>query len=298
MDITKAFKSGRVLRSLTGMGKTEFEALAVSFGVAIQEVLESKKRKRAPGAGRIGALKHVKEKLFFILFYLKIYPTYDLAAFFFGTDRCQPCRWVKQFLPILETVLDRSYVLPKRQIHSAEEFLKFFPNVSDIFIDGTERRVQRPKSAKKQKNCYSGKKKTHTRKNIIATDKDKRILFVSPSKNGRRHDKHLLDKAAWLPGVPPGTTLWVDTGFQGIEHNINTSISVMRPIKRTKWKSLTREQKQENKAISSIRIVVENAIAGIKRFGALVQVYRNRNGQDDKFFLIAAALWNFHLLLA
>jgi len=298
MDISKAFKSDRVLKSLTGMNRAEFEELAILFELVLLETSASKKRKRAPGAGRRGVLKEARWKLFFILFYLKVYPTYDLAGFFFGTDKCQPCRWVQMFLPVLERVLGRRCALPKRKICSVEEFLAFFPDVADLFLDGTERRVQRPQSAKKQKNCYSGKKKTHTRKNIVATDKDKRILFVSPTKNGRRHDKHLLDKAGWLSAIPPGVTLWVDTGFQGIEHMLNPCVSVMRPTKRNKGKTLTLEQKQENKTISSIRIVVENAIAGIKRFGVLSQLFRNRNGQDDKFFFLSAALWNFHLQFA
>lgn len=296
MDISKAFKSERVLRSLTGINKPEFDALAVLFEKVMQEKLLRKKRQRKPGAGRRGVLQDANKKLFFILFYLKVYPTYDLAAFFFGTDKCQPCRWVQQLLPILEKVLARSCVLPKRKICSVKEFVEAFPEVKDIFLDGTERQVQRPKSGTKQRKNYSGKKRRHTRKNIVGTDQNKRILFVSPTKGGRRHDKHLLDKSGCLFAVPPGTTLWVDTGFQGIEHMLDTTISVMRPRKRNKNRSLTDKQKSENKTISAIRMVVENAIAGIKRFAALTQIYRNKKGQDDKFFSIAAALWNFHLL--
>lgn len=298
MDISKAFKSDRVLKSLTGMSILEFEELAILFDTLLQSMPVKKRRKRAPGAGRRSVLQGAKEKLFFILFYLKVYPTYDLAGFFFKTDRCQPCRWVQSLLPQLEKVLQRSCVLPKRKIRSVKEFLDAFPDVADIFVDGTERRIQRPKSTKKQKKSYSGKKKTNTRKNIVATDENKRVLFVSPSKSGRRHDKHLLDKAEFLSGIPPGSTLWVDTGFQGIEHVLDQPISIMRPAKRTKRKPLTPEQKQENKTISSIRIIVENAISGIKRFGSLTQLYRNRKGQDDKFFITAAGLWNFHLLFA
>lgn len=298
MDIARAYKSDRTLKSLTGLSKKEFDALVLQFACLIREFFAKKKRRRAIGGGRIGALNGAKEKLFFILFYLKVYPTYDLAGFFFGTDRCQPCRWVKHLLPILEKVLDRNFVLPKRKISTVEEFLNHFPEVKDIFIDGTERYRQRSRSSKKQKKNYSGKKKAHTRKNIVGTDAKKRVLFVSPSKGGRRHDKHLLDKAGWLSGIPPGTTLWVDTGFQGIEHNLDKNVEIMRPEKRKKGESLSLVQKQNNKAISSLRMIVENAIGGIKRFGALTQLYRNKNGQDDKFFLIAAALWNFHLLLS
>ena len=295
MHIEKAFANERLLKSLTGMRREEFEHLVILFEPMLKLSQKRKNRKRALGAGRPGILKNVREQLFFILFYLKVYPTYDVASFLFNADRAQPCRWVKKLLPLLEQTLKRVCVLPKRQIRSVTEFLRMFPDVKDLFMDGTEHRVQRSKNAKNQKRQYSGKKKTHTRKNIIITDSNKRIMLVSPTKNGRRHDKHLLDKSGWLSGIPPDKTLWVDTGFLGIEQNLDSNVTIMRPKKRSKNNPLTSQQKQENKTISSIRIVVENAIAGIKRFNSLSNVFRNRRGQDDLFFLIAAGLWNFHL---
>ncbi|WP_440865631.1 hypothetical protein [Symbiopectobacterium purcellii] len=36
------------------------------------------------------------------------------------------------------------------------------------------------------------------------------------SKNGRRHDKRLLDKVDIIRHIPPEVTIWADTGFQGI----------------------------------------------------------------------------------
>ena len=59
---------------------------------------------------------------------------------------------------------------------------------------------------------------------------------------------------------------------------------------------LTAEQKAENRALSKVRIFVENAIGGIKRFGILVQVFRNRRKNfDDDVIALAAGLWNFLL---
>jgi hypothetical protein len=39
--------------------------------------------------------------------------------------------------------------------------------VEQLIIDATEQPIQRPKNRKKQKKCYSGKKKTHTLKKQI-----------------------------------------------------------------------------------------------------------------------------------
>jgi len=44
-------------------------------------------RKRAVGGGRRHTLKTPTDKLFFILFYLKCYPTFDLAGLLYGVDR-------------------------------------------------------------------------------------------------------------------------------------------------------------------------------------------------------------------
>jgi len=46
----------------------------------------------------------------------------DLDDFFFGVDRSQVHRWVKELLPLLEETLGREMVLPARKINSVEEF--------------------------------------------------------------------------------------------------------------------------------------------------------------------------------
>ena len=96
--------------------------------------------------------------------------------------------WFHKFLPILEKTLGRQMVLPKKKLNSKEEFMKLFGN-DDIFIDGTERPINRPKSKKKIKKQYSGKRKRHTRKNVIICNNKRQILCVTPSHDGRIHDK-------------------------------------------------------------------------------------------------------------
>jgi len=80
-------------------------------------------------------------------------------------------------MPLLEKSLKIEFVLPARQIKNTEEFIRLFPEIKEVFIDGTERPVERSKNKEKQKRDYSGKKKKHTRKNIIVCDKNKRILL-------------------------------------------------------------------------------------------------------------------------
>ena len=80
------------------------------------------------------------------------------------------------------------------------DFLALGPGIKDLFLDGTERPVQRP--LKNQKKKYSGKKRGHTRKNSIISDEQRKILFVSPTKSGRVHDFTQLLKTTILKHLP------------------------------------------------------------------------------------------------
>lgn len=289
MKIENAYKNERGMKSLTGLTCTEFKQLLLQFERVYLEQVNAKKRQRKYGGGSKGVLKNMEQKLFFILFYLKVYPTFDLAGFIFGVDRSRPCRWKNEFLSLLEKALGRECVLPKRQIKSIEEFNQAFPDVKDIFEDGTERPTKRPKNQKRQ---YSGKKKRHTRKNTIWCNEKQEIILVSPSKNGKIHDKKQHDKNMDYNEVPSTVHKWVDSGYQGVQKQWD---NVHLPKKGTKRKPLTDDERAENKLISHFRIVVENAIGGIKRYGCVSDIYRNFNGIDDKFMLVCSSLWNFHL---
>lgn len=246
------------------------------------------------GGGSKHTLDAMEKKLFFALFCLKCYPTLDLAGFYFGVNRSQPFRWTKVLLPILEKTLGHEIVLPKRQISSPEEFEKEFPEIKDLFIDGTERPIQRPKKNKKQSKHYSGKKKRHSRKNIVVSDDKRKILILTPAKYGKARGKKLLDKSGLLPNMPEDIAIWTDTGFTGINRK-----NFMMPKKKPKGKSLTLWEKSENKIISGIRALSEHAINGPKRFRVISDIFRNRRaGMDDKVMLITCGLWNYHLRMA
>jgi len=294
MNIKPALRSNRSCLALTGVNVAEFQSLVSLFTSVYKEekIKANPKRVRKYGGGRIGGLKTVDEKLFFTLMYLKTYPTFNVASFFTGINRSNSYRAIKFLLPALEITLGRQLVLPRRQIHSVEEFLLLFPEVKDVFLDGTDRRVQRPKNKKKQNKLYSGKRKATTRKNIVVSDEKRRILYLSPTKSGRRHDKKLGDKMG-LSNLPFEVSAWVDTGFQGLQKNHpNTQI----PKKKRRDKPLSEKDKENNRLISSFRVTVEHAIAGMKRLPSTTDVYRNKRANfDDTLNLLSAGIWNYHL---
>ena len=87
LNIEQALKQERLLRALTGMNRKAFNALLLTFTEVYEQSLREQPRKRAIGGGRKARLKNNSAKLFFILFYFKCYPTFDLAGFIVGIDR-------------------------------------------------------------------------------------------------------------------------------------------------------------------------------------------------------------------
>jgi len=109
------------------------------------------------------------------------------------------------------------------------------------------------------------------------------------------HDKKQFDKSGLGDIIPKSVTVWTDTGYQGLCNNYD--LDHIQTKKKTKGKSLTLEEKQNNKTISSIRVVNEQAIGGIKRMNSATDIYRNKIANtDDKFMLVSAGIWN--LLIA
>ena len=293
MDIDKVLRNPRMVRAVLGVSHAEFESLLKDFTQILRAFREQKKRERVIGGGSNGNIKSAQQKLFFILFYLRTYPTFDVAAYAFASSKSRTCFWVHSILPLLEKTLKRKVVLPTRRINSVEEFLATFPGVKEVMLDGVERPMVRSQKKKVQGKHYSGKKKRHTRKNVVVTDKSRRILVLTPSKHGRVHDKKLLDKS--VLHIPDDISILADTGFQGLQKQHPNSLI---PAKKPRGGILTDAQKAMNRLISSTRIVVEHAIGGMKRFRAVSDIYRNKKGLDDRLVHVAAGLWNLHVQMA
>ena len=160
-------------------------------------------------------------------------------------------------------------------------------------IDGTERPISRPKDRDRQKSNYSGKKKRHTRKHIAAVDEKKRVLILSQARAGKVHDKRAHDEDDIAGSIPEEIPIEVDSGFQGLQKQYD---NIHLPHRKPRAKELSETQKEENRLLSSTRVVCENAFAGVKRYNAVYQIYRNRiKDFDDHLMLTAAGLWNFYL---
>jgi hypothetical protein len=296
LDIQRVLKQDRLVRALTGLNRKAFDQLLVAFSPVYEQSRQTEPRQRAVGGGRKARLLGTQEKLFFILFYFKCYPTFDLAGIIFDLHRSQAHDWMHRLQPILEETLGQKMVLPERKLDSIEAFLERFPGVERVMIDGTERPIQRPQDSEAQKANYSGKKKRHTRKHLAAVDETKRILVLSKAREGKLHDKRFHDEDDIAGAVPDEIPIEVDLGFLGLHKEYD---NIHLPHRKPKAGELSSQQKEENRALSQSRVVCENAFAGVKRYNAISAINRNRKaGFDDHLMLTAAGLWNFYLIAA
>jgi hypothetical protein len=159
-----------------------------------------------------------------------------------------------------------------------------------LLHDCTEREIPRPVDDDLQKDRYSGKKKKHTVKNAVIITACCLIVYVSRTFSGKVHDKKIADLAYTIPA---GYTLLQDTGYQGYRPE---GVKIIQPKKKPKGKELTEEEKSVNRKISSVRVRVEHAIGGVKRYRIVKDECRLRkNNFVDNVFLYCAALHNFRL---
>ena len=165
MSIDFTVLDERQFKALTGLSKSEFNDLAIPFSEAYQEIKQKEYEdykpyyKRKPGNGSKGKLEAIPDKLFFILYYLKVYPTYDVLGFTFNMKGKNAYTNVNSLLIVLEKTLHKIEVLPKRNFETDKEFKEFMKKHGDkIIIDATERSHFRKKENEEQKKYYNGKK--------------------------------------------------------------------------------------------------------------------------------------------
>lgn len=294
-------KHPELFQYVIGINFNQFNELLPKFSVSLRKAeikrAYSKRRVREVGGGRKAKLLDDYQKLFFILFYYKTYPTFRFAQVLYSLDKRNIQLWVKFLAPVLFNALGYELSLKvRKKISRFDLWLEEYPQLSEFIVDCTERLIQRPKDNKLQAEYYSGKKKTHSIKNqILVSPITKRILSVSDSVAGTVHDKKLFEVTPLLPFLPENSTAMGDLGYLGCDE-LNPRLKMILPQKKLPGRDLTDSQKLNNKAISSIRVRVEHPFSYLKHFNILYQKFRGRvtNQQNlDLPFKTIAAIYNF-----
>ncbi len=141
-----------------------------------------------------------------------------------------------------------------------------------MLVDSFETPLARPSLPAVQKKFYSGKKKRHTIKTQIITDKRGEVIALEPGYPGPLSDKTLYEQSAAF-GQYPQAARRADLAYQGIPE-------MLLPHKKKrgkageKAKELTPAQKDENRFAASERVYVEHGVRRCKAWRILRDEFR------------------------
>jgi hypothetical protein len=159
-------RDDRQMKALTGLSQAQFDHLLPVFSDIYQATQQhtyatgvaSGTRRRKPGGGSKGKLPTMAEKLQFVLYYYKTYPTFDGLAMQFGMARSKANENLHKLSPILYDTLVHLELMPYREWATPEDLKAALHGVDRLLIDATERAYHRSQDDAKQREHYSGKK--------------------------------------------------------------------------------------------------------------------------------------------
>lgn len=315
MNIEKIQNNESQFLALTSLYLAEFEELYVVFERCwlkwYKHYTFRMKRRRKPLTYKqliapTKTLSTNREKLFFILYMFKTNPLQQAAAASFEMDQGQVSKWVKVLMPILEESIEQLHLQPARTM---EELVRFFrqrqqqdeppmdkPKAQSLHLDTSARPINRNVDQQTQRHDFSGKHHQHSVKNTVVSDEFQFIHFLGYTWRGAIHDKRMAVQE--IPALQKSCFqhLWLskDAGYEGYHP---PGVHLLQPYKAKRNKPLTDQQNQYNKWMSSIRVVVENAIGAMKRLRIVKDRFRGKVRKNiDQIINIAAGLHNFRVV--
>lgn len=149
---------------MVGMSVEAFELLHNYYEVQWKDYIthftvRGEVRSRPHRKRKDGKLEDTRDQLLFILHYLKSNSLQEHHAAAYAMTQPQANGWIHLLLKLLHKTLKNLQQLPERRAAKMEPVLA---KLEQVFMDGTERDIQRPRGAEEQREHYSGKKK-HTK---------------------------------------------------------------------------------------------------------------------------------------
>lgn len=231
-----------------------------------QALLESNKvRIIASGGGRKPKLS-IKEQIILTLVYLRHMMTFQLLGIQFGVSESTANDTFNYWLPNLRQLLPSSLLEQVKKNHADHEIVKELLTEYELIVDSYEQVRERPGANDEQEKYFSGKKSNHTFKSqIIILPNGSDIVDVVAGEPGPKSDITLFRE--YRSEFAPNQKFKGDKAYQG-EDFITT------PIKKPRNRSLTTEQKEQNKVFSASRIFVEHRIRSVKIFRVIQERFR------------------------
>jgi len=158
----------RQCKALTGLSQAQMDHLLPVFSEVYTEKQQQKyaegvasgSRIRKPGGGAKGKLPTMFDKLLFVLYYYKTYPTFDVLGTQFEMVRSKAHENLHKLSAVLHKTLVRLEMMPHREFTTPDELKSALNGADRLIIDATERAYRRSQDEAKQREHYSGKKKS------------------------------------------------------------------------------------------------------------------------------------------
>jgi hypothetical protein len=220
------------------------------------------------------------EKLMISLVWLRQAITYNFAAFLFSCHSSTISRTLQQMIQVLMEIADEEVTIPPKS--QREQDAELFEGKEIVLIvDGAEQQVFSSSDKLLQNINFSGKKKKHTFTKLLAVNPLGKIQFVSDSYPGSVNDLNLiqmpennvckyLEEKEYVLG---------DAGFKGMSWNRIIAFHS------AEMKGLI------DKDFKRIRVVVENAIRGVRRWKICSHTFVGKH-KDNIFEL---RQWHHHV---
>ena len=179
-------------------------------------------------------------------------------------------------------IITSKFTRTSKKKDSDAEWVKELLTQYELIVDSAEQPIQRPSANEEQKKFFSGKKKSHTRKNqFIVLPQGEDLVDVIVGDPGQKSDINQFRES--LSKFASKQKFRGDKAYIG-EKQIAT------PHKKRKNPELTPEQKQENKEFSSTRIFVEHTIRLVKLFRVAHERFRLNRETYEQVILTVCGL--------
>jgi hypothetical protein len=244
-----------------------------------------------------------KDQLLLTLLWMRQYCSEKMLSWIFQISSSQIFRYTRNTLHILYISLQHHVHFPsnKQRLHRKIVWRKKWITV---IIDGSEQQVVVSEHPLHEKSCYSGKKKKHTFTILLACDPYGKIIHVSFSYCGSQTDQQLLAKKenAFYDWVSWIETIVGDCGFKNLPKLCRHKCQWVLPFDEQYSEFLNAEDELFQSEVKTVRIVIENVIAQIKKWKICKLPFRGKTNsmpaaleEHHKVWVVCAALVNLYV---
>ncbi len=222
-----------------------------------------RKRKYVKDDGRRRKI-YARQKFLMTLIYLRQNVNHTVVGQMFGVSADTSENVFGEVIPILQREFPSQKWAAEKKWGKGEE--KWSPEEVDyLIIDSFETPIKRSSINEKQRKKYSGKKKMHTLKSQLITDRNGEILQINGGFDGPKSDIEIYRdtklKKEWREKRKLGDKAYIGEDIE-------------TPKKKPKGGELTEDEKEKNRKLSAKRIRVEHGVRKVKTFRILRQDYR------------------------